>query len=399
MTKPRDLDALVSAYLADGMSVLSDRVVDAVLDEVHRTRQRAGFRPWRNRSMFKTALGAAAAVAVLVLGTGLWLGGLFPADNTARPSAPAPSEMVTPGPSPSPSPEPTLAILRNGPILVVDDGKLRWIDPRTGRDSNSTGLPRLPDKVDEAAWSRDGRQLAIVVRGDLEVVDPATDVRRVVATCAELGWTCEGERGHSIDWSPDGVTIALTSDSGLRLIDAHSGRMTNVLEGPNVSDPRWSPDGQTLAFVYNAPEDGRYVGVRREIQLIERDGSSRRALSGPPQPESIGFSTPFWSPDGARIVYLGSEPWRDTKDPKTDGWALSIRALNLVDKQLAGPPVKLVDVGTMYCLGFCASISLAPDGANVLIDDGDDLIIAGLETNQRRALGVNARVLAWRPIP
>ena len=56
MTTPRDPDALLVAYLADGMEVLPDRVVDAVLDEVHRTRQRAVFDPWRTRSMFKIAL-------------------------------------------------------------------------------------------------------------------------------------------------------------------------------------------------------------------------------------------------------------------------------------------------------------------------------------------------------
>ena len=53
MTKPRDPEALLSAYLADGMEVLPDRVVDSVLDEVHRTRQRAVVGPWRTRSMFK----------------------------------------------------------------------------------------------------------------------------------------------------------------------------------------------------------------------------------------------------------------------------------------------------------------------------------------------------------
>ena len=49
MTKPRDPEALLTAYLAGGMEVLPDRVVDAVLDEVHRTSQRAGLGPWRTR--------------------------------------------------------------------------------------------------------------------------------------------------------------------------------------------------------------------------------------------------------------------------------------------------------------------------------------------------------------
>ena len=68
MTKPRDPEALLSAYLADGMEVLPDRVVDSVLDEVHRTRQRAVFGPWRTRSMSRTTLAAAVVVAVVALG-------------------------------------------------------------------------------------------------------------------------------------------------------------------------------------------------------------------------------------------------------------------------------------------------------------------------------------------
>ena len=56
MTTPRDPDALLAAYLAEGMEVLPDRVVDAVLDEAHRTRQRAVFGPWRTLPMIKTGL-------------------------------------------------------------------------------------------------------------------------------------------------------------------------------------------------------------------------------------------------------------------------------------------------------------------------------------------------------
>jgi hypothetical protein len=400
MTKPRDLDTLLNAYLADGMDVLPDRVVDAVLDEAHRTKQRAGFGLWRTRSMYKTALGAAAAVALLVLGAGLWLGGTFRDSSVARPSVSVPTTAATPSLAPSASPDPRMSILRNGPILVVDEGQYGWIDPLTGADSTAAGLPRLQAGVDDAAWSRDGRRLAIVVRGDLEVVDPSTVDRGRPARCADLGWVCdvEGERGRSIDWSPDGGTIAASSESGLLVIDVSTGTVTTILEGSNISHPSWSPNGRTIAFEYSAPYEGRYVGALREIQLIERDGSNRRPLSGPPEPESIGFSTPFWSPDGTRIVYLGSEPWKDTGDTATDGWALSVRALNLADGQLAGPPVKLVDVGTMYCLGFCPSIILGPDGKSVLIDNGSDLVIAGLDTTKRNTLGLSARILAWRPV-
>jgi hypothetical protein len=367
------------------------------LGGVHRARQRAVFGPWRTRSMYKTALGAAAAIILLVLGTGLWLG-VSPNGNTARPSVSAPTApLATTSPRPSASPQPTPAILKNGPILVAQEGTYRWIDPVTGRDS-SAGALRLPEGIDEAAWSRDGRELAIVVRGNLEVVDPSTGVRRVVATCADLGWACdvEGERGHTIDWSPDGVTIAATSEMGLLVVDVPAGRVTNILKGAAVSHPSWSPDGRTIAFEYSVPYNGRQVGALREIQLIERDGSNRRPLSGPPDPESIGFTGPFWSPDGTRIVYLGSEPWNYTGDI---GWKLSVMALNLADGELAGPPVKLLEIRTSYCTGYCPSIiGLAPDGSTVLIDD-DGLVIARLDKIEKHALGTEGRVLAWRPVP
>ena len=86
MTKPRDPDALLAAYLTVGMEVLPDRVVDSILDEVQRTRQRAVLRPWRTRPTFRSAFSAAAVIAVLVIG-----GAFF---------------VLAGGPSPTPSADP-----------------------------------------------------------------------------------------------------------------------------------------------------------------------------------------------------------------------------------------------------------------------------------------------------
>ena len=101
MTTPRDPDALLAAYLADGMEVLPDRVVDAVLDEAHRTRQRAVIGPWRTPSMFKSLLGAAAVIAVLVLGGAAWLGAFRPSVVTGPSTSPAASSTASPSPSAS----------------------------------------------------------------------------------------------------------------------------------------------------------------------------------------------------------------------------------------------------------------------------------------------------------
>jgi WD40 repeat protein len=112
MTKPRDPDELLAAYLAQGMETLPDRVVDAVLDEVHRTRQRAVFGPWRTRSMSRTALGAAAVVAALVLSGTIYLT-RHTQPEIGGPS-PTPGLSSSPGDSASPSalPSPSLIGVR-----------------------------------------------------------------------------------------------------------------------------------------------------------------------------------------------------------------------------------------------------------------------------------------------
>ena len=74
MTKLHDPEALLSAYLEDGMRVLPVRVVDAVLDEIHRTRRQAVFGPWRTRS--RSLLVAAALLVALVLASVAAVGAL-----------------------------------------------------------------------------------------------------------------------------------------------------------------------------------------------------------------------------------------------------------------------------------------------------------------------------------
>jgi hypothetical protein len=101
MTRHREPDELLDAYLAEGMQVLPDRVVDAVLDEVHRTRQRAAFGRWRIQrinSALKLALAAAAVVAVALSGIAF----LSRTGGFGGPGAASPSPAVSPRPTPTP---------------------------------------------------------------------------------------------------------------------------------------------------------------------------------------------------------------------------------------------------------------------------------------------------------
>ena len=147
MTTPRrDPEALLSAYLADGMEVLPDWVVDAVLDEVHRTRQQARFGPWRTRpvswripTMNSYAKLAIAAVVVVVVAIG-GLALLRPGESSGPGGAPTATPSPTPSPSAAPSASPAAS---PSPISMTD--WVRFTSDRYGYTisypPSHTGMP------------------------------------------------------------------------------------------------------------------------------------------------------------------------------------------------------------------------------------------------------------------
>jgi len=113
MTTRRDPDALLAAYLADGMTVLSDRVIDAVLDEAHRTRQRAGFGPRRTLDMLKPFFAATAAIVAVAVGA--YALGLLKL-TTTEPGSSATPPVTTPSVAPSPTTQPSFVSLQRGEL-------------------------------------------------------------------------------------------------------------------------------------------------------------------------------------------------------------------------------------------------------------------------------------------
>jgi hypothetical protein len=95
MTGLRDPEALLAVYLAEGMEVLPDRVADAVLDQVHRTRQLAPSGSRRILTMPRLAFSAAGAIAVLVIGAAAWLVALGPRGDVGD-SSPSPTASASP---------------------------------------------------------------------------------------------------------------------------------------------------------------------------------------------------------------------------------------------------------------------------------------------------------------
>ena len=68
-----------------------------------------------------------------------------------------------------------------------------------------------------------------------------------------------------------------------------------TLTGTPPSAPLWSPDSHRLAFLWNAAAD-----ARREVWLVEADGSGRRRLTDEAEGSS-GVESMAWMPDSSEL--------------------------------------------------------------------------------------------------
>ncbi len=105
MTDQRELDRLLDAFFAEGRDELTDRVIDAALDQIDHTQQRRALRmPRRTWTMnMPTRLAAAAVIGVLAVGGALYL--MRPGQNEVN-GGPGPTVTAAPSVTPAPTPTP-----------------------------------------------------------------------------------------------------------------------------------------------------------------------------------------------------------------------------------------------------------------------------------------------------
>jgi Tol biopolymer transport system component len=121
------------------------------------------------------------------------------------------------------------------------------------------------------------------------------------------------------DWSPDGTRIAFESAfRSIKTMTADGGDLRELYACAKpcafVQEPAWSPDGAEVAFALTETVDGvltsRGAVVALEVatgvlRTVTEDGTGR-----------VGFSTPRWSGDGARLV-VDRETFVSTKLDET----------------------------------------------------------------------------------
>ena len=165
----------------------------------------------------------------------------------------------------------------------------------------------------DPCWSPDGRRIAFTSdrHGEREVGPPGSghynsDIFIMNADGTGVQQlTFDSVEAYDPAWSPDGLSIAYTSDrdvpngpAAIYVVDLASG-VDRRLSGSDhyAWDPSWSPDGASIAFVETSNRTGH-------VWVMAADGSSARRLIS----AEARVSTPTWSPDGTRIAFE-SEDW------------------------------------------------------------------------------------------
>ena len=125
-------------------------------------------------------------------------------------------------------------------------------------------------------------------------------------------------------WSPDSRQIAFASDSSgysnIYVLDTQTGANRSLAPEPvDEFAPKWSPDGNSIAFIRN--EDSQFtlwvtpVQGGRALRISDRDGVN----GGFETDDATPHGTYQWSPDGKKIAFTHSEPGRTS-----DLWVASI---------------------------------------------------------------------------
>ena len=160
-------------------------------------------------------------------------------------------------------------------------------------------------QVESFAWSPTGERMVLATMGlrefergrwvagdDLYVLDSDGSLEQL---------TSGGEHDTDPAWSPDGATIAFSSDRDLERTSETAGAVGSIYAlslddrairrltfGPDDRKSAWSPDGTEIAFIRGT-----------DIWIVSADGTNARPLPTrrPTFPTSLA-----WSPDGRHVA-------------------------------------------------------------------------------------------------
>lgn len=282
---------------------------------------------------------------------------------TQRPSIPL-APLAIPSSIPAP-----FGPAANGPLVYVDHGVVRWLDPTSG----ATGAI-VAGVADDATVlpSRDGSRLALISKtpGGLRQLTVVGVDGRGLRTIPGT-WSDDAE----FAWSPDGRTIAIAStDTGIAVITFApvDGSMPSTLDTPlDARHPWYLPDGRLLFAGTRQTNPLQYA-----LYLTDPAGGEPIQLTKD-RTEITEYIAARPSDDGATIVY---HRWRE---PDQKG------RIRLIDVATGVDSAFPVDYPETNFADENAQIS--PDGTRVLLtrftDTDNRLVVVPIDGGAARPIG------------
>jgi hypothetical protein len=323
MTDQRELDRLLDAYFVDGTNELTDRVIDAALDQIDHTDQRHAMRlPRRFQTMnMPTRIAAAAVIGVLAVGGAFYV--TRPDRAAIGGPSPAPNATISPSASASPSAGPSASARPSaGPSAVV-------VPPRAAAWT-ATGRMITPRTGHMALLLLDGRVLVVggcCNAGDslnsAELYDPGRGT-----------WASTGSMVGRIDTS---ATATLLAD-GKVLVAGGRSPTTGALASAELYDPirgNWTATGSMAAPYFSHSATRLLDGKVLVVGILDVDGSTSAEVYDPVSatwtatgaPPVASGLTATLLPDG-KVLLAGNDsppggPSAELYDPISGTWALT----------------------------------------------------------------------------
>ena len=230
-----------------------------------------------------------------------------------------------------------------------------------------------------AQWSPDGRSIVLgaIAAGQggryLVAVD-GSGTRRIEELTDNLG-----DRIESLDWSPDGRTLAISGTLGgcvetvcVGIVDANGGPVTSTVVFPSDGDPNthgklffpeFSPNGDRLAvlgllidfssepqvtetstlYVYD-PATARFMELTSGTRSMILDATGAAQPTGTVTGELVAGGTVAWTPNGRQLVYLV----REAGDPAARWTIRSIDAAGASQSSVLVRGVQSFDIGPRH---------------------------------------------------
>lgn len=173
---------------------------------------------------------------------------------------------------------------------------------------------RLPERAGgEAAWSPDGKWIAIPVKTGIRLRNVVTGKTREIEAPILQGFP---EDPGPLSWSADGKTFRYVTSEGPR--EEHVSWLTEIgRDGSGLRQARlpvkaqtldWGPAGLPLAFstgAYAIDAEEGLIGPKPAIYVVDDlDSKPRRILQIPSGSFESDLGEPDFSPDGKRLLYV-----------------------------------------------------------------------------------------------